>query len=72
MNRKLILKSPRFVPFGANLAQFESKSDIPGQHSASPGLLDRAKLEPDSLQTKTAEGIFKNIISVMLNKNTEA
>ena len=29
MNRKLILKSPRFVPFGANLAQFDGKSDIP-------------------------------------------
>ena len=26
---KLILKSPRFVPFGANLTQFGPKSDIP-------------------------------------------
>ena len=29
MNRKLILKSPRFVPFGANLTQFQNKPDIP-------------------------------------------
>ena len=29
MNRQLILKSPRFVPFGANLAKFKAKSDIP-------------------------------------------
>ena len=29
MNRKLILKSPRFVPFGTNLTLFETKSDIP-------------------------------------------
>ena len=29
MNRKLILKSPRFVTFSANLAQLETKSDIP-------------------------------------------
>ena len=28
MNRKLILEFPRFVTFGANLAQFMSKSDI--------------------------------------------
>ena len=28
MNRKLILKSPRFVPFDANLAQLEAKSNI--------------------------------------------
>ena len=37
MNRKLILKSPRFVPFGANLAALESKHDnragmMKGQH----------------------------------------
>ena len=30
MNRKLISKSPRFVPFGDNLAQFEGESDLPG------------------------------------------
>ena len=29
MNRKLFLKSPIFVPFGANLAQLETKSDTP-------------------------------------------
>ena len=29
MNRKLILKSPRFLTFGANLAQLVSRSDIP-------------------------------------------
>ena len=29
MNRKLILKSPGFVPFGDNLTQFEDKSVIP-------------------------------------------
>jgi len=29
INRKLIYKSPRFVPFGANLSKLESKSDIP-------------------------------------------
>ena len=28
MNRKQILKSPRFVLFGANLTQFEVKYDI--------------------------------------------
>ena len=28
MNKKLILKSPRFVPFGANLTQFGADSDI--------------------------------------------
>ena len=33
MNRKLILKSPRFVPIGANLAQSESKSDSPDADS---------------------------------------
>ena len=27
--RKQIFKSPIFVPFGGNLAQFEAKSDIP-------------------------------------------
>ena len=36
MNRKLILKSPRFVPFGTNLAQLEAKSVIP-EHSR-PGV----------------------------------
>ena len=30
MNKKLIFKSPKFVPFGANLAQFEAKSGFPG------------------------------------------
>ena len=35
MNRKLILKSPRFFPFGANLAQFKDKSDIPDGHHTS-------------------------------------
>ena len=30
MNRKLFLKSPRFVPFGGNLAELESKFDIRG------------------------------------------
>ena len=30
MNRKRILKSPRFVPFGANLVKLETKSAIPG------------------------------------------
>ena len=39
MNRKMILKIPRFVPFGANMAQFSVKSDIPvyynlGSHRA--------------------------------------
>ena len=29
MNRKLILKSTRFVPFGGNLTLFQSKSDTP-------------------------------------------
>ena len=29
MNRKLDFKSPRFVKFGANLAQFDTKYDIP-------------------------------------------
>ena len=29
LHSKLILKSPRFVQFGANLAMFETKSDIP-------------------------------------------
>ena len=29
MNRKLILKSPRFVPFGANLAGFKGESETP-------------------------------------------
>ena len=29
MNRKLILKSPRFVPFGANLTTFRVKPDTP-------------------------------------------
>ena len=28
MNRKLILKSPRFVPLGANLAHLYAKSDM--------------------------------------------
>ena len=31
MKRKLILKSPRFVAFGTNLAYFDAVSDIPGQ-----------------------------------------
>ena len=30
MNRKLVLKSPRFVPFGADLAKFEFESGISG------------------------------------------
>ena len=29
MKRKMILISPRYVLFGANMAQFEAKSDIP-------------------------------------------
>ena len=29
MNRKLIFKSPRFVPFGASFAQSEAESAIP-------------------------------------------
>ena len=37
MNRKLILKSPRFVQFGANLNYFVSKSDI----TVTCSLLDR-------------------------------
>ena len=28
MNRKLILKSPRFVPFVGNMAHFETKYDL--------------------------------------------
>ena len=28
MSRKIILKSPRFVQFGENLAQLKAKSDI--------------------------------------------
>jgi len=38
MNRKPMLESPRFVPFGVNLAQFEAKSDIPGQLVVVPTL----------------------------------
>ena len=29
MNRALILKSPRFIQFGANLTRLETKSDTP-------------------------------------------
>ena len=29
MNRKLIIKSHRFVPLGANLAQFGDESEVP-------------------------------------------
>ena len=36
---KLILKSPRFVPFGVNLTQFEAKSDIPGVEAVSSALV---------------------------------
>ena len=39
MNRKLILKSPRFVRFGTKLARLEDKSEIPDTErlaSASP------------------------------------
>ena len=28
---KLLLKSPKFVPFGAKLAQSEAEYDIPGE-----------------------------------------
>ena len=34
MNRKLDLKSPRFVQFGVNLAQCELLSDIPDRRTA--------------------------------------
>ena len=35
MNRKLILKSPRFDPFRAILAQLEYKYDTPGANNVS-------------------------------------
>ena len=36
MNRKLILQSPRFVPFGANLSQLEANADISETSRATP------------------------------------
>ena len=42
MNRKLMFKSPKFVPFGANLSRFEANPDTPD--SRNMGLAHRAKM----------------------------
>ena len=45
MNRKLIFKSSRFVPFGANLIKFGAKPDIPDKLASLTTTVDGEELE---------------------------
>ena len=66
---KQILKSPRFVPFGSNLAQLEAKSDIPGSHlSNTNSLTDSCEKSNNLIQfcAITASIIKSSFFSIFL------